>query len=421
MVMCLAMASLCATIFAEATVGAPSNNQLNVLTKKSAAAPSTRYAGMKKILTGDKSYLMGAAQNNNYGIDDSWSCAVGQHKVTFTHDIYVDTTLVTQADFNALMGFNPSGNTSGQVGLPVDQETWFDALLYCNARSKRDGLDTVYAYTSRTLTGKNTTALGGISDTNIVLKNGYRLPTNAEQEYLKGAGTDSMYYWGNNESLNSQYAWSSENNAGSTHPVAQKKPNPLGLYDITGNLFEWSYDWDSNYVVIDRIDPAGPMAGTLKDCGLAAGAQMIARCAGGGSYHCDAGHHELIRYHYKWKPDATGGAIAELGFRPVATIMATPVIESTNSVGMKNPCRLDKIIRLASGNVQLNFQSASVSPVRIACYNALGTLIGSAVISHPCAGPNEFVVKSGLSSGMNFIRLTQDGRTSIRNIFITGK
>ena len=402
-------------------VAAPVNGGLNIFAKKTATVPATRYAGMKRISTGGKSYLMGAAQNNTYGIDDSWSCAVGQHKVTFTHDIYVDTTLVTQTDFNALIGFNPSGNTSGIAGLPVDQETWYDAVLYCNARSKRDGLDTVYSYTSRTLTGKNTTALAGISDTNIVLKNGYRLPTNAEQEYLKGAGTDSMYYWGNNESLNSQYAWSSEDNAGSTHPVAQKKANPFGLYDITGNLFEWSYDWDSNYVVKDRIDPAGPMNGTLKDCGLAAGAQMIARCAGGGSYHCDASHHELIRYHYKWKPDATGGAIAELGFRPVATIMETPIVEKSNSSGMSSSCKLDKVIRLASGDIQLNFRTNTVSPVRIASYNPLGTLMGTAVISNPQAGSNELIVKSGLSSGMNFIRLTQGGITITGKIIIINK
>ena len=390
------------------------NGGMRILAKETAAIPATRYAGMKKIATGGQDYLMGFAT----GADNSWSCVMGQHKVTFTHDIYVDTTLVTQTDFNALMGFNPSGNKSGTIGLPVDQETWYDAVLYCNARSKRDGLDTVYSYTARALSGQNTTALAGISDTNKILINGYRLPTNAEQEYLKGAGALTTYYWGNDASIASTYAWYSDNSGGQTHPVAQKKPNYFGLYDMTGNCFQWAGDWDSTYLVKDQIDPRGPMNGTLKDCGPI-NAPMIARCAGGGSFSSDASAHERIRYHFKWTPNGTGSYIRELGFRCVATIMSTSVIEKSNSPGMAKACNFDKIVRLASGNVQLNFQIASVSPVRITCYNALGTLIGSAVISHPRVGPNEFVVKSGLSSGMNFIRLTQDGRTIVRNIFIT--
>jgi formylglycine-generating enzyme required for sulfatase activity len=401
----------------QGTVAAASENGgMRILAKETAATPATRYAGMKKIATGGQNYLMGFAT----GADNSWSCVMGQHKVTFTHDIYVDTTLVTQTDFNALMGFNPSGNKSGTVGLPVDQETWYDAVLYCNARSKRDGLDTVYSYTARTLSGQNTIALAGISDTNKILINGYRLPTNAEREYLEGAGATTMYYWGDNASLASTYAWYSDNSGGQTHPVAQKKPNSLGLYDMTGNLFQWVGDWDSTYKVTDQIDPPGPMHGTLKDCGPV-NAPMIARCANGGSFSSDASAHERIRYHFKWKPEGTGSYIRELGFRCVATIMSTPVIEKSNSPEMPTDYNLGRIVRLASGDIQLNFQTASVSPVRIACYNALGTLLGSTIISNPRAGSNEFIVKSGLSRGMNFIRLIQDGRTSMGKISLIGK
>jgi formylglycine-generating enzyme required for sulfatase activity len=389
---------------------------IQVLAKKTATIPASRYAGMKEIATGGQNYLMGFAT----GADNSWSCVMGQHKVTFTHDIYVDTTLVTQTDFNALMGFNPSGNKSGTVGLPVDQETWYDAVLYCNARSKRDGLDTVYSYTARTLSGQNTIALAGISDTDKILINGYRLPTNAEQEYLKGAGALTTYYWGNDASIASTYAWYSDNSGGQTHPVAQKKPNSLGLYDMTGNCFQWAGDWDSTYLVKDQIDPRGPMNGTLKDCGPV-NAPMIARCAGGGSFSSDASAHERIRYHFKWTPNGTGSYIRELGFRCVATIMSTLVIEKSNSPGLAKACNFDKIIRLASGDIQLNYQVTAVSPVRIACYNALGTLISMAVISNPRVGSNEFVVKSGLSSGMNFIRLTQGVTTTMGKILIANK
>jgi formylglycine-generating enzyme required for sulfatase activity len=392
------------------------NGGIRALAKESVTTPATRYAGMKRIATGGQNYLMGFAT----GADNSWSCVMGQHKVTFTHDIYVDTTLVTQTDFNALMGFNPSGNKSGAMGLPVDQETWYDAVLYCNARSKRDGLDTVYTYTAKTLSGQNTIALTGISDTNKILINGYRLPSNAEQEYLKGAGVTTTYYWGNDASIASTYAWYSDNAGGQTHPVAQKKPNSLGLYDMTGNCFEWAGDWDSTYKVADQIDPRGPMYGTLKDCGPV-NAPMIARCAGGGSFSSDASAHERIRYHFKWKPEGTGSYIRELGFRCVATTMGTRVIEKSKSSGMQAACNLGKIIRLASGDIQLNFQTAAVSPVRIACYNALGTLMGSAVISNPRNGANEYIVKNGLSSVMNFILLTQNGVTATGRTIVIGK
>jgi formylglycine-generating enzyme required for sulfatase activity len=392
------------------------NGGIRVLAKETATTPATRYAGMKRIATGGQNYLMGFAT----GADNSWSCVMGQHKVTFTHDIYVDTTLVTQTDFNALMGFNPSGNKSGAVGLPVDQETWYDAVLYCNARSKRDGLDTVYTYTAKTLSGQNAIALSGISDTDKILINGYRLPSNAEQEYLKGAGVATTYYWGNDASIASTYAWYSDNAGGQTHPVAQKKPNSLGLYDMTGNCFQWAGDWDSTYKVADQIDPRGPMYGTLKDCGPV-NAPMIARCAGGGSFSSDASAHERIRYHFKWKPEGIGSYIRELGFRCVSTIITTPVLQYNNSAGMANSCKLDKIIFLASGTIQLNCQTASLSPVQVGCYNSRGILVGSAAISNPHVGANEFVVKSGLSSGMNFVRLTQDGVTVTGRTIIIGK
>ncbi len=189
---------------------------------------------------------------------------------------------------------------------------------------------------------------------------------------------------------------------------------------MTGNCFQWAGDWDSTYLVKDQTDPRGPMNGTLKDCGPV-NAPMIARCAGGGSFSSDASAHERIRYHFKWTPNGTGSYIRELGFRCVATIMSTPDIEKSNSPKMSVGYNLGKIVRLASGDIQLNFRTASVSPVRIACYNALGTLIGSAVISDPCAGVNVFVVKSRLSSGMNFIRLTQGVTTAMGKILIANK
>ncbi len=92
--------------------------------------------------------MMGMDQSDMYSGEpaNGWAFYLGKHKVTFTYDFFLDTTMVTQGDYQTLMGNNPSGRNTGDMKLPVEKTTWFDAVLYMNARSKRDRLDTVYAY-----------------------------------------------------------------------------------------------------------------------------------------------------------------------------------------------------------------------------------------------------------------------------------
>jgi len=179
------------------------------------------------------------------------------HSVTVS-SFYMDTTEVTQADYLALMGVNPSGFPTVTNG-PVENMTWFDAVLYCNKRSKRDGKDTVYSYTSVTGTpGDGCTDLGGLTIT--MTKNGYRLPTEAEWEYACRAGTTTDYYWGADAIDN--YAWYSVNSGSTTHPVAGKLPNAFGLYDMNGNVWEWNNDWYGTYVAGAVTDPTGVASGS---------------------------------------------------------------------------------------------------------------------------------------------------------------
>jgi formylglycine-generating enzyme required for sulfatase activity len=198
------------------------------------------------------------------------------------HDVtlpafYMDTTEVTQADYLALMGVNPA-QYLGNTKQPVERVTWYDAVLYCNARSKRDGLDTVYAYDKDSVVIEprfdlvilTCTFLGGLT-TNFE-KSGYRLPTEAEFEYAYRAGDTTDYYWGgwyplsnatDSAKMNENSVWTYNcrvNGVASTAVVASKKPNKFGLYDMAGNVIEWCNDfWNEGiaYTAEAQYDPKG--------------------------------------------------------------------------------------------------------------------------------------------------------------------
>ncbi len=208
------------------------------------------------------------------------------HTVSFTYDFWMDTALVTQKEYDAAMSSayseykTPGWGTEYGFGdrYPSYLMMWGDAALYCNALSKSIGFDTVYAYDSISGTPGKLCKLDGVTDD--IKKNGYRLPTEAEWEYACRGGTGTDYFWGENykpypaveadtAEIGSYTVWKVNawdpgiGNAGfGTHPVAQKKPNPYGLYDMSGNLYEWCNDWWGGYYSWeDVVDPIGPDSG----------------------------------------------------------------------------------------------------------------------------------------------------------------
>jgi formylglycine-generating enzyme required for sulfatase activity len=188
------------------------------------------------------------------------------HSVTVS-SFYIDTTEVTQKAYSDLMsatysGFNPPVWSSYGVGdnFPAYSVNWYDAVLFCNARSKRDKVDTVYSYSSISGTPGNGCVLNGLNIN--IAKNSYRLPTEAEWEYACRAGTTTKCFWGDDSSAGGNYAWSSINYSNTTHSVATRLPNLWGLYDMIGNSWEWCNDWFGSYPSASQIDPTGATTGT---------------------------------------------------------------------------------------------------------------------------------------------------------------
>jgi formylglycine-generating enzyme required for sulfatase activity len=206
------------------------------------------------------------------------------HAVGFTGDFYMDTVEVTQKSYKALLDKSPwvvSVGTSAYTELNASTGetkaavymTWFDAVIYCNARSKRDGLDTVYTYLSKSdsAPGQHCRLTGLTSDFSI---RGYRLATEAEWEYACRAGTTTAYFWGNDTTGLESHAVCRYNSydLGSGSPqygvnaVGTKSPNAFGLYDMAGNVYEMCNDfWSTTYYNTSPAkDPIGPETGTRR-------------------------------------------------------------------------------------------------------------------------------------------------------------
>ncbi len=181
------------------------------------------------------------------GADDGF---VNERPVHTEHvkAFFLGTTEVTQGQYRTVMDSNPS-NYVGKDNLPVDSVNWFDAVQFCNRLSDLAGLDRCY---------NEKTWRCDLS------KNGFRLPSETEWEYACRAGTTTPYNTGAGEKNLSEAAWYGNITAGNSHniphPVATRKPNAWGLYDMHGSLWEWCNDrYRETYnAPVPRSDAEGP-------------------------------------------------------------------------------------------------------------------------------------------------------------------
>ena len=157
-----------------------------------------------------------------------------QHRVRITKPFYLGKYPVTQEQWTAVMGVNPSFFKGAKN--PVEEVSWDDCLQFLRRLNEKVG--------------------GGK----------YQFPTEAQWEYACRAGTTTRYCFGDDETGLADYGWYDKNSGGKSHPVGEKKPNAWGLYDMHGDIWQWCLDWyDPGYYAVSTTDdPTGPATGTAR-------------------------------------------------------------------------------------------------------------------------------------------------------------
>ncbi|MBI9031619.1 SUMF1/EgtB/PvdO family nonheme iron enzyme [bacterium] len=190
-------------------------------------------------------------------------------------DFYMSKYEVTQGEYQTAIGTNPGHDYGVGSDYPVYFVSWFDAIKYCNIRSLQEGLTPCYNYNNEG-TDPNEWSSGWNSNDNHenyafdTTANGYRLPTEMEWMYAAKGGNQepasgyNQYSGTNVEAQLSNYAWYSSNSGSTTHVVGTKLPNQLGLYDMSGNVWEWCWDIYGSYSSSAQSDPVGPATGSRR-------------------------------------------------------------------------------------------------------------------------------------------------------------
>jgi len=185
-------------------------------------------------------FMMGATSEQE---SDAFDWEKPAHRVTLS-DFYIGKYEVTQAQWKAVMGSNPSYFKGDN--LPVERVSWGDCQEFIRKLNERTGLT-------------------------------FRLPTEAEWDYAARGGNRSRGYKYSGSDDIGEVAWYWNNSGKKTHPVGRKRANELGLYDMSGNVWEWCSDWYGDYSSSSQTNPTGPSSGAY-------------RVNRGGGWLGDAGH-----------------------------------------------------------------------------------------------------------------------------------
>jgi formylglycine-generating enzyme required for sulfatase activity len=204
-------------------------------------------SGIEMLLFPSGTFMMGCSASSQYGCNSDENPV---HEVMLTQAFYLGRYEVTQAQWTAVMGSNPSFFKSASAEVPASQVP------------------------SRPVDTVSWNMIQGFETAT-----GLRLPTEAEWEYACRAGATTAFNNGSDDDTTlATLAWLNANSANQTHPVGQKQANNLGLHDMHGNVWEWVEDWYGSYEASPAVDPSGPISGT--DRALRGGSWFI------NSYFC---------------------------------------------------------------------------------------------------------------------------------------